>query len=228
MVEIALFIGTICFFSFLPVQFRFYYQKIAWDDTLVMEMTFLGGLLKRKRQVSLVKPTFKGVKVREKNSGKWVFITNQQVVKKISPYQGNSRGLREFFHRYHHFGLGVTLLSYFLPARYHRWLLVVENLEKRGVFHRFIWITRLGLGQPAATAILYGLTWGLKSSLVQTLNQKFRFVQKPDLKVIADYRCLRFDTRFDCIFRIKLGYIIIASFLAYWRHRMMKGGVGIE
>jgi hypothetical protein len=195
---------------------------------LVMEMTFLGGLLKRKREVSLFKPAFKGVKVREKKSGKWFFSTNEQVIQKFSPYQGNSRGLREFLHRYRHFGLGVTFLTYFLPARYHHWLLVAENLEKKGAFHRLIWITRLGLGQPAATAVLYGLTWGLKSGLVQTLYQKFRFVQKPELKVIADYRCLSFDTRFDCIFRVKLGYIIIASFLAYWRHRVMKGGVGIE
>jgi hypothetical protein len=227
-VELALFIGLICLFSFLPVQFRFYYQKIAWDDNLLLEMTFLGGLVKRRRQVCFLKPTAKGVKVREKVSGKWFFKRNEQIRKKVSPYQGNSRGLREFLHRYRHFGLGVTFLSYFLPVRYHRWLLIAENLENKGSFHRFIWVTRLGTGRPAATAVLHGLTWGLKSGLVQTLNRKFRFVQKPEFKVIADYQRLSFDTRFDCIFRVKLGYIIIASFLAHWRHRMMKGGVAIE
>ncbi len=228
MVELALFIGIICLFFFLPVQFRFYYQKVAWDDTLVMEMTFLNGLLKRERKVSLLKPTSEGIKVQEKLSGKWFFKRKKQIIKKVAPYQGNSRGLREFLHRYRHFGLGVTFLSYFIPAHYHHWLLIAERLEKRGSFHRFVWITRLGLGQPAATAVLYGLIWGLKSGIIQTLHQKFRFVKKPEIKVMADYQGVRLDTLFDCIFRVKLGYIIIASFLEYWRHRMMKGGVGIE
>lgn len=224
---VVLFIGMICLFFFLPVQFRISYQKVAWDDTLIMEMTFLNGLLKRERKVSLIIPTLEGVKYREKRSGKWLNRKKKQITTKVSPYQGNSRGLREFFHRYQHFGLGMTLFSYFLPARYHHWLLVGEGLEKRGVFHRFVWVTKLGLGQPAATAVLYGAIWGLKSGLVQALYQKFQFAQKPEIKVIADYQSLHLDTLFDCIFRVKLGYIIIASFLAYWRHRM-KGGVVIE
>lgn len=228
MVQLALFIGIVCLFFFVPVQFRFYYQKVAWDDTLMMEMTFLGGLLKRRRKVSLINPTPRGVKVREKLSGNWLFYKKRQKIKKIASYQGNSRSLREFLHRYRHFGLGVTFLSYFLPARYQRWLLVAEGLEKKGAFHRFVWITRLGLGQSAATALFYGLIWGFKSGLVQTLNQKFHFTQKPEIKVMADYQSISFDTCFDCIFQVKLGYIIIASFLAFWRHRMMKGGVGIE
>ena len=228
MVEIVLFMGMICLFFFVPVQFRLFYQKVAWDDTLIMEMFFLNGLLKRERKVSLIRPTQRGIEVREKLSGKWLFHKEKQIFTRLSPYQGNSRGLREFFHRYQHFGLGMTLFTYFLPARYHHWLLVAERLEKRGAFHRFVWVTKVGLGQPAATAVLFGALWGVKSGLVQALNHKFRFAQKPELKVIPDYQSLSLDTLFDCIFRVKLGYIIIASFLAYWRHRMMKGGVAIE
>ncbi|NLY75144.1 MAG: DUF2953 domain-containing protein [Firmicutes bacterium] len=228
MVELTLFIGMFCLFFFLPVQFRFYYQKVAWDDTLIMELTFLNGLLKRRRQISLLNPTPRGVKVREKISGNWLFYQRKQTIEKVSPYQGNSRGLREFLHRYRHYGLGITLLSYFLPARFHRWLLVAEKLEKKGEFRRLVWITKVGLGQSAATAVAFGLIWGLKAGLLQTLNRELRFAQKPEIKVIVDYQSLGLDTLFDCIFRVKLGYIIIASFLAYWRHRLMKGGVGID
>ena len=228
MFQIALFIGVICLFFFVPVQFRFYYQKVAWDDTLMMEMVFLGGLLKRQRKVSLINPAPKGIKIREKFSENWFFIKNKRQNKKVEPYQGNSRSLREFLHRYHYYGLGATFFSYFIPARYQHWLMVLDGLEKKGSFHRFVWVTRLGMGQSAATAFFYGLIWGFKSGLVKTLNQKFRFAQKPEIKVMADYQSLSLDTSFDCIFRVKLGYIIIASFLAYWRHRIMKGGVGIE
>ena len=228
MVEIVLFIGMFCLFFFLPVQFRISYQKVAWDDKLTMEMTFLNGLLKRERKVSLIKPTPKGLKVGEKLSERWMFFKSKKIITKVSPYQGNSRGLREFLHRYRHFGMGLTLLTYFLPTRLHHWLMVVERLEKKGVFHRFVWNTKLGLGQPAATAVLYGAMWGFKSGLVQALHKKYRFANQPELKVIVDYSTLSLDTFFDCIFRVKLGYIIIASFLAYWRHRMMKGGVAIE
>lgn len=225
---VFLFIGVFCIFFFVPVQFRIYYRKLAEDDHLVYEMSFLGGLLKRKKEVSLIKPTVHGVKKKEVNSGNWFFYKKSQVKKVNSPYSGNSSGLLEFLKRFEHSGLGLTLLSYFLPAKYHHWLLVVEKLEKRGQIHRFLWKTRLGTGDAAETSFLYGLAWSLKSGIVAFLTSRFRFVQKPIIEVIGDYQGVSLDTVFDCIFRAKLGYIIIVAFIARFRHRLLKGGVGYE
>jgi hypothetical protein len=226
-VELLLFLGTICLLFFLPVQFRIFYQKIAWDDTLVLEMSFLNGLLKRRKVISLLQLTPSGIKKREKLSGRWFFIKKAKTKEVESPYQGNSRGWREFLHRYQQYGLGVTLLTYFLPANYQHWLWVVDDLENRGHFTKFTWITRFGTGDALSTATLYGVLWGVKSSLLSFLHRKIKFDQKPDIQVIPDFQNSRLDLIFDCIFRVKLGYIIIAAFIARFRHRMMKGGIGV-
>lgn len=227
MVELLLFLGAFCVLFFLPVQFRIFYQKVAWDDTLVLELSFLGGLLKRRRVISLLQLTPKGVKQREKLSGRWFFIRKSKSKTIESPYQGNSRSWREFLHRYQQYGLGVTLLTYFLPAKYQHWLLVVEDLENQGRFTKFTWITRFGTGDPLSTATLYGVLWGVKSSVLSFLHRQIKFDAKPDIQVIPDFQNSRLDLIFDCIFRVKLGYIIIAAFIARFRHRMMKGGIGV-
>ncbi len=226
MVQLFLFLSVFSVFFFLPVEFRIFYQKVAWDDALVLEMSFLHGLLKRRRAISLLQLTAKGVKLQQKNSGRWFFLRKIRRQKKTTSYQGNSRNWREFFQSYQKWGLGMTLLTYFLPAQYHRWLFVVEDLERRGRFTKFTWITRFGTGNPVSTATIYGVLWGAKSSLLGYLHRKIKFDLRPDIQVIPDFQNLRLDLNFDCIFRVKLGYIIVAAFIAHFRHRMMKGGIG--
>lgn len=225
MVQLLLFLSVICIFFFFPVEFRIFYQKVAWDDALVLEMSFLHGLLKRRRSIHLLQLTPKGIKQQQKISGRWFFLRKNRRLEKIGPYPGNSRNWREFFQRYQEFGLGMSLLTYFLPARYQRWLFVVEDLEGRGYFTKFTWITRFGTGNPVSTATIYGVLWGVKSSLLSFLQRKTKFAVKPDIQIIPDFRDSRLDLNFDCIFRVKLGYIIIAAFVAHFRYRMMKGGI---
>jgi hypothetical protein len=226
-VELFLFLGAFCILFLLPVQFRIFYQKVAADDTLVLEMSFLKGLLKMRRSISLLQLTPTGVKSRQKLSSRWFFFHKSETRKSKSAYQGNSRSWREFLHRYHHYGLGITFLTYFLPAKYQHWILVVEDLEHRGYFSKFTWITRFGTGEPVSTATIYGILWGVKSSLLSFLHRQVKFTGQPEIRVIPDFQNYRLDLIFDCIFRVKLGYIIIAAFVARFRHRMMKGGIGV-
>ncbi|HBE76366.1 MAG TPA: hypothetical protein DDW65_01075 [Firmicutes bacterium] len=231
MVILLLFLGTFCVLFFLPVQFRIFYQKIAWDDTLALELSFLGGLLKMRRTVSLLQLTPRGLKKRETLSGRWLFLRKKQTKEDTSSIQGDSRIWREFLQRYQKFGVGVTLLTYFLPAKYQPWILVVEDLERRGCFKKFVWKTKFGTGEPVGTAIIYGILWGVKSSILSLLHRSAKFdpCNPPDIQIIADFGAAKLDFIFDCIFHVKLGYIIIAAFIARFRYRMMKGegGIGI-
>ena len=225
-IVLVLFLGTFCALFFLPLEFHFRYCKLGWDDSLTLEMSFLGGLLKRTKAVSLFKPTPESMKSRQHLSGRWFFIRQSQTKTVKAPYSISSRGEREFLRRYAHYGLAVTLLTYFLPANYFHWLLVAERLEHKGWFSKFYWATRLGTGDPALTAIGYGIVWGLKTNLLSYLDSRYHFKERPELKVVPDYQQPRWDMLFDCIFRVKIGYIIIASLAARWRLRMLKGGVG--
>lgn len=228
MVEV-LFLGTFIVFFFLPVQFGINYQKTDRKHFLVFEMRFLNGLLQRKLVIDPIQPNLDKLQLRKKMLGKWFFFSKTQIKEETTSYGNSSgNGLEEFLLRYKHYGIGITLLTYFIPAKYHHWLLVVEDLEKKGHFQKFTWITKLGTGGPASTAIFYGLLWGLKLSLISYLSQQTVFARDPEIQVIPDFQNLKFEMVFDCIFRVKLGYIIIAAFIARFRHRWLKGGVGIE
>lgn len=214
MVEIGLFLGIICLFFFLPVNFRIYYHKLGQDDLFVFEMTFLKSLLKRRKVISLIKNTPQYIHQHVKTSGRWFFFQNAETKEVNSPYQFNSKGLMEFWRRYQNYGLGVTLLSYFLPARYHHWLLVAQRLENKGRFHRFVWITRLSTQNIAYTSLLYGILWNIKLGLFNALHRRYKFSQEPDIQIIYNFQQSQWDTFFDCIFRVKLGYIIIVALIA--------------
>lgn len=214
MVEVGLFLGIVILFFFLPVNFRIYYHKLGRDDLFVFEMTFLKGLLKRRKVISLIKNTPESIHQHQKAFGKWFFFQKVQVEEVDSPYRFNTQGFYEFWQRYQNYGLGITLLTYFLPARYHRWLLVAQRLEKKGHFDRFIWITRLGTQNIAYTSLIYGLLWTLKLGLFNVLHRQYKFKQKPDIQVFYNFQQSQWDTLFDCIFRVKLGYIIIAALIA--------------
>ncbi len=214
MVEIILFLGIIILFFFLPVSFRIYYHKVGQDDLFVFEMTFLRGLLKRRKVISFLKNTPQFIRKHEKTSGRWFFFRKAREKDVKSPYHLNSRGISEFWRRYQSYGLGITLLTYFLPANYQRWLLVVQRLEKKGRFDRFIWITRLGNQDIAYTSIIYGLLWTLKLGFYNILSRRYEFKQKPEIQVVYNFQQSHWDTLFDCIFRVKLGYIIIVALMA--------------
>lgn len=226
MVELVLFLGTFAILGFLPVQFRIYYRKLGKDDELLFELSFLRGLIKRRKEITVRKPTSQGTAAKVEKSGHWFWWGKSQVKTETEQSEGNSRELREFLQRYQAYGLGITLLTYFLPAQYHRWLYVAEGLERRGKFTQFRWYTRFGTGEAASTAVLSGLIWAVKASMTSWLNGRSEFAQKPDLRVIPDFQTLRLDLLFDCIFKVNLGYIIIAAFIARLRQRL-KGGVGI-
>jgi hypothetical protein len=219
MVETILFLGIIILFFFLPVSFRIYYHKLGQDDLFVFEMTFLKGLLKRRKVISFLQNTSQYIHRHEKTSGKWFFFRRAEVKEVNSPYQFHFRGINEFWQRYQNYGLGITLLTYFLPARYQRWLLVAQRLEKKGRFDRFIWVTRLGTRGITYTSIIYGLLWGLKLGLFNTLHRHYKFKQKPEIKVFYNFQQSQWDTLFDCIFRVKLGYIIIVALMARFQAR---------
>lgn len=222
-VEVILFLGIICLGFFIPVRFRIYYRKTGPEDLLIFEMSFLHGLLKRRKVTSLLKPTSPNHPKREKTFGRWFFFHRKQTKLVTSVSYSNSNSWQKFLERYQNYGLGVTLLTYFLPGKYQRWLLVVQDLEQRGQVDRLIWKTQIGTGDAAQTAILYGLLSGLKPILLSYLQCKIKFSQKPELEVIPDYQQTRGDTLIDCIFRVKLGYIIIASLMARFRFEIRRG-----
>jgi hypothetical protein len=226
--QLLLFLGIFCLFFFIPVQFVIAYTNENWRGRATLELSFLNGLLRRKREIQLQIPRAIGIETETAEEGRWFWMQKRTIHRKISPLQGQGSSFWEVLDRYRHFGIGITLLSYFLPAGYHRWLLVAENLEKRGEFYKLTWLSRIGTGDSALTAVSIGLVWGLKTVFIDYLRNRYEFTETPEVNVSGNFQSAGWGTVFNCIFRVKLGYIMIASLMVKLRHAWRKGGVGNE
>jgi len=232
-IELILFLGVMCTLFFVPVDFRFFYRKVAEEDVLILEMIFLKGMIKRGRITSLLHPTNLDGSKNEKEFGRWFFIKQAPQPPKPPKPPKQSKQFKKasekvdaplmkelnFLERLKRFGLGVTLLGYFLPGNYSKWVRITEKLEKRGAFTKFHWSSRLGSGEPALTTVLVGVLSGIKAIMVAMLSHTGRFRVAPKLKVYPEFGKPSLDTVIDCIFSVKLGYIILAGLLAKLRQQ---------
>lgn len=78
-------------------------------------------------------------------------------------------------------------------------------------FNRFIWKTKLGFGDAAATGIGGGILWGIKGFIFSLLQKNYSQNCRTEISVIPVFDGERISTEFDCIFNLPIGYIIIAS-----------------
>jgi hypothetical protein len=69
----------------------------------------------------------------------------------------------------------------------------------------------LGAGDAAATGILVGLLWNIKTLFSLVANLTFKSSLLPDLNIIPCFDGALFSTNFDCILSIRTGHAIIAG-----------------
>lgn len=109
-----------------------------------------------------------------------------------------------------------------LMLRTARWVRLARRVYSiaRPLFRRIEqleWRTELGTGDAAATSVLVGGLWALKSTVVSVLSRSHVFVHAPQLLVAPDYNKTRFSLEFRCIFRFTIGDIIVAALKSFAR-----------
>ena len=101
-----------------------------------------------------------------------------------------------------------------------RWVRIAERAYRvvRPAFRRIErleWRTELGTGDAAATSLLVGGLWALKSTVVGTLSRSCVFLETPRLLVVPDYNKTRLALEIICIFRLTIGDIILAALKSF-------------
>lgn len=90
---------------------------------------------------------------------------------------------------------------------------------------RFIWTTRVSLGDAAHTAMLTGWLWGVKSGIVGFLSYQIRFDQPPQLDIVPEWSDeMEFRTDLDCRMKIKIWSIVVAGIRLLTRVLVVRGG----
>jgi len=103
---------------------------------------------------------------------------------------------------------------------------VILHLFRRIQLRRFYWRTKIGTEDPSHTGFITGLVWGIKGSLVTGMYRLFApGGAKPLFKVVPDFKNAGFSTVLDCIFEVRVGYIMLTGFKALLvKLKIMIGG----
>lgn len=72
------------------------------------------------------------------------------------------------------------------------------------------WKTRVGTTDAASTALCVGTLWAIKTGAHATLSRNVRFLHTPHFVVMPEWEEAVFEIDIDCIFRFRLGEIILA------------------
>lgn len=198
---------------FIPVHFHLHLHRLGRDDFVLLELRFLSVFSWRYLvPFETPVPWQSNQQMEEKHGEEGPLLTEDH------SDQVRITGLTDLFFRFNQiywtlekYGLGGTLLYLFLPEQYREYITVVQGMEQKGRFTRFVWFSTLGLPDPALTGVLYGLVWELKGTIMGVLQSGYELSCQPRIKLTPSFLHSGFDTLIDCIFKIRLGHIICAG-----------------
>ena len=93
---------------------------------------------------------------------------------------------------------------------YNQYKKVISFVWKRGEIKKIHWITDIGSKDAALTGIYTGLFWAIKNSILSILINK-REIDDIYINIYPYFNKSKFETRFNCIIKSNLVYIIIIS-----------------
>jgi len=82
-----------------------------------------------------------------------------------------------------------------------------KRLKQKVIFNEIYWNTELGIDDAANTAIITGILWSVKSTMLVFISNNFNLHSKY-INVVPNYNIKTFKTSINCIFTVKLGNII--------------------
>lgn len=86
----------------------------------------------------------------------------------------------------------------------------IKHIKRKLVLNNISWYTEIGTNDAAETAIITGLIWAIKASIIVLISKGYN-LSDVYISVVPNYNIDNFETSIDCIFSIKLGYIINAG-----------------
>lgn len=111
----------------------------------------------------------------------------------------------------------------------HFYRIISEFLKKIKV-SKVEWHSAVGLGEAASSAIAAGTVWGVKGTVLQFLNHFFRVEGNPKVSVVPVFQGMHSETRFSCMFSLKIGQAIVVmlKLVKAWRMKTRSSQVNTE
>lgn len=204
--------------SLTRLRLRLYYRRRGKDDEVALEFSIWRGLLCYKLEIPVVEMKVKKAKPKPRPLHRPLFWPVPRPVFKIkTEVEGKGgRPITEEKKKIRVPGpvrMMKIISNYILLVKKYKTAIVY--LLSRVHLLRFHWKTELGTGDPAQTGFLTGLAWGVKGFI---LTAVYRLLSpggaRPSVAVTPNFEKACFSTTLDCIFEVRIGYIISTGFKA--------------
>lgn len=87
-----------------------------------------------------------------------------------------------------------------------------------------VWVTQVGLGDAADSAVAAGVVWSVKAPVVGWVASSVRMMNEPRLAVVPLFNEWHFETVLQGKFRIRLAAALGAAIHLIWRILRIRGG----
>lgn len=205
--------------SLSKITLRLRYHRRGKDDNLVLDFSLWRGLFNYKFEIPFVKMQAGEVKTTKKGPGLGSFLRPvlRPAFKFRAEVEGKTGRLIAEKKKKVPVPSPAKLIDMFVNAirQFKKYYPVVVFLFERVKLRRFQWQTEIGTGEPSQTGVLVGTAWGLKGFLLSLAYRLFSTGgTKPVIYVSPNFEKACFNTFLDCIFEVRIGYIILTGFKA--------------
>lgn len=195
------------------------FKRENHDDTIRLAVTALYGLVRRQVAIPVVKWEGAGVKVKwgmEKGKRAAGAGPGPEAVQ-AAPMRSTKINKRTVAEGYRKF---VLLLR--ATHELKKWLAATA---RRVRCLELAWVTRIGLGDAADTAVAAGAVWSVKAPLVGWLTRHVRMQAVPQLNVVPLFHEAHFAMELRGRFRMRLAAALAALVHLAWRALRIRGGL---
>lgn len=91
--------------------------------------------------------------------------------------------------------------------KYSDYRIIIDYIWEKIVIEKFKWETDIGLQEPYYLSILYGFLWAIKSFIISYIMSK-KEIDDMAINITPIYNTNKIATRFNCIIKIRIVYII--------------------
>ena len=181
---------------FSSIKIKFKLLKDNTCEELIFHFYLLYGLIKYRMEIPFVEILNKAQAITSTEINSDIEISNQEAIKDHKREDFSWDELESMYNQ-------ATMM-------YRKYKIGIQYINEKLVMDEISWLTEVGVGDAAATAITTGFFWAIKSNIIALLIKKLE-LKSYHVNVFPFYGADKFNTSLDCIITLKIGYIIIAG-----------------
>lgn len=198
------------------ITLRLSYRKQGRDDHFALGFSLWRGLIHYKLEVPVIKMQAYDKEPKKERQGLKPLLWPRPAYKIKAEIEGKGGRLLSQEKKKFRIPKPAKLLEILYNAilMIKKYYPVILYLFRHMKVRRFQWRTEIGAGEPSQTGILAGAAWGLKGFVLSWVYRVFAGESSPVVSVTTNFKKACFNTNLDCIFEIRIGYIIFTGFKA--------------